>query len=241
MNETKIEDMIDYNNTNFGQIENVLTIFKAYNQANIEQDTPWSIWPEWELCLTAIDSDIWFEDDDDSDLIEAIRSHWLSVMQHLHDSENISLNGHTIEILGQHGNTFSFDVSFDSECWIGPGELEDHVQEVQDKMGKRFIQRPIPFNTPNHINHSLGELWFCPSHVPEYGGKQTYFSTSTICITPTDGHTFPSALLTLLHLCLDDSEIWAIGYLADAQILERAEWLDENWPNGVPDQDLEYQ
>ena len=66
MNETKIEDMIDYNNANFGQIENVLTIFKAYNQANIEQDTAWSIWPEWELCLTAIDSDIWFEDDDDS-------------------------------------------------------------------------------------------------------------------------------------------------------------------------------
>ena len=33
------EEMIDHNNANFSQIENIMTIFVAYNQANIQQGT----------------------------------------------------------------------------------------------------------------------------------------------------------------------------------------------------------
>ena len=35
------DEMIDHNNANFSQIENIMTIFVAYNQTNIQQGTPW--------------------------------------------------------------------------------------------------------------------------------------------------------------------------------------------------------
>ncbi len=79
-------EMIDHNNANFSQVENVMTIFVAYNQANIQQGTPWSNWPEWELCLTAINSDIHFEEEDETGEFRVLREHWLAVMQFIHDS-----------------------------------------------------------------------------------------------------------------------------------------------------------
>ncbi len=48
------DEMIDHNNANFLQIENVMTIFVAYNQKNIQQGVNWDTWPDWELCLTAM-------------------------------------------------------------------------------------------------------------------------------------------------------------------------------------------
>ena len=43
------EEMIDHNNANFLQIENVMIIFVAYNQSNIQDGNDWDTWPEWEL------------------------------------------------------------------------------------------------------------------------------------------------------------------------------------------------
>ena len=68
------EEMIDHNNANFAQIENILGIFVAYNQANIQKETDWDAWPEWELCLTEMNADIHFEYDDDSDEIKVTGS-----------------------------------------------------------------------------------------------------------------------------------------------------------------------
>jgi len=56
-----------------------------------------------------------------------------------------------------------------------------------------------------------------------------------------NGETFPSALLSLLCLCIDDTRIWSIAFLEDSQAMERVQRMEENWPGGIPDQDWEYQ
>jgi hypothetical protein len=235
------EEMIDHNNANFSQIENVMTIFVAYNQANIQQGTPWDTWPEWELCLTAMNPDVHFEEEDESSEFSALREHWLAVMQFIHDSEHITIDGYTITVKGSHGHTFSFDICFENEFWLGPGEMETHVQKVIDSIGRRFISRPIPYIMPSGISHSLESHWVCPEHVPKYGGKDTHFTEDSFCLMKADDDTFPTALYSLLNLCIDDTRIWAIAYLEDVEKRERAQWMEENWPGGIPDQDWEYQ
>jgi hypothetical protein len=235
------EDMIDHNNANFSQIENIMTIFVAYNQINIQKGTPWDKWPEWELCLTSMNHDIHFEDLDESGEFATHREHWLAVMQYIHDSEHISIDGYKIAVEGLHGNTFDFDICLENEFWLPSREMEKYVEKVIDKIGTRFITRPIIHTSPNHINHDRGDLWVCPHHVPKHGGEQTYFTGGSFCLTKSDDDTFPSALHSLLSLCIDDTRIWAIGYLSDQTNLERAEWMAEYWPGGIPDQDWEYQ
>jgi len=235
------DEMIDHNNANFSQIENVMTIFVAYNQAHIQQGTPWDTWPEWELCLTAMNPDVHFESEDESSEFRALREHWLAVMQFIHDSEHITVDGYNITVKGSHGNTFSFDICFENEFWLCPGEMENHVQKVIDKYGTRFITRPIPYIMPSGVSHSLESMWICPEHVPKYGGKDTHFTGDYFCLMKADDDTFPAALHSLLNLCIDDTRIWAIAYLEDFEALERAQWMNENWPGGIPDQDWEYQ
>ncbi len=235
------EEMIDHNNANFSQIENLMTIFVAYNQVNIQQETPWGNWPEWELCLTSINSDVHFVETDTDGEYSALRSHWLALMQFIHDSDEISIDGYTVTVKGCHGNTFDFDICLENEFWLSPGEMENWVEEVVDKYGKRFITKPIPAISPGCVEHDLEDLWVCPEHVPKYGGKQTYFTGHGICLSRADGDSFPSALLSLLSLCIDDTRIWAIAYLSDAEAMQRAQWLEEERPGGIPDQDWEYQ
>ena len=235
------EDMIDHNNANFSQIENIMTIFVAYNQANIQQGTPWDNWPDWELCLTEINSDVHFELEDDSDEVRAQREHWLAVMQFIHDSEDITADGYAITVNGSHGHTFSFDICFDNELWLCLGEMDKHVEKILDKYGTRFITRPNPYIMPSGVNHSLGPMWICPEYVPKYGGQDTHFTGDYFCLMKGDGDSFPTALHSLLNLCIDDTEIWAIAYIDDLKSQGRAEWMDENWPGGIPDQDWEYQ
>ena len=68
------DEMIDHNNANFLEIENVLTIFVAYNQKNIQQGITWDTWPDWELCLTAMSFDTAIESEDDSDEVKILRN-----------------------------------------------------------------------------------------------------------------------------------------------------------------------
>ena len=233
------EDMIDHNDANFSQIENIMTIFVAYNQANIQQGTPWDNWPDWELCLTAMNPDVHFEDEDESDEIRAVREHWLAVMQFIHDSEHIELDGYGITVNGVHGNTFNFVICFQTEFWGDPIMTKDGLQECFNGIGLDPI--PFPHITPSQIGHSLGPLWVCPKHVPKFGGEQTYDTDDTICIRKDRDDTFPSALHSLLNLCIDDTKIWADVCASDLEMQERRVWMNENWPGGIPDQDWEYQ
>ena len=100
------DEMIAHNNANFLQIENVMTIFVAYNQKNIQLGVNWDTWPDWELCLTAMSFDVAIESEDDSEEIKILRQHWLGVMQFIHDNQNISIDGYTVKIQGMYGNTF---------------------------------------------------------------------------------------------------------------------------------------
>ena len=93
----------------------------------------------------------------------------------------------------------------------------------------------------NAIQHSLGEYWICPKHVPEYGGKATeYTHGSTFCFHGSAYESFPEALMILTNLCIDDSEIWRIQYVEDRKNSAHVAWMEENWPNGRPE-DFDYQ
>ena len=223
------QEDIGPNDANFSQIENIMTIFVASNQANIQQGTPWDNWPEWELCLTAMNPDIHFENEEDSDEIKAVREHWLAVMQFIHDSEHIELDDYLITVNGLHGNTFNFVICFQTEMWGTPIMTKDGLQEC--------INLPIPFPhlNPTQIGHSLGPLWVCPEHVPEYGGEKFHCSGDSICISKDSDDTFPSALHSLLNLCIDDTKIWADVCGSDLVKSERRLWMFGNWPGGVPD------
>ena len=58
----KPEDMIDYNKE-LDTINGLMSIFYAYNQQNQDEEKRWTVWPEWELCLTSIDASLHFEDE----------------------------------------------------------------------------------------------------------------------------------------------------------------------------------
>jgi hypothetical protein len=232
------EDMIDHNDANFSQIEKIMTIFVAYNQANIQQGTPWDNWPDWELCLTAMNPDVHFEDEGESVGIRAVREHWLAVMQFIHDSEHIELDDYLITVNGVHGNTFNFAICFQTEMWGTPIMTKDGLQECFKDIGLDPI--PFPHITPSEIGHSLGPLWVCPEHVPEYGGEQFYCSEDSICISKGRDDTFPSALYSLLNLCIDDTKIWANACASDLEMHNNMHRMNENWPGGIPE-DWEYQ
>ena len=51
----KPEDMIDYNEE-LDTINGLMSIFYAYNQQNQDEKKRWSVWPEWELCLTSMNA-----------------------------------------------------------------------------------------------------------------------------------------------------------------------------------------
>ena len=233
------EDMIDHNNANFSQIENIMTIFVAYNQANIQQGTPWDNWPDWELCLTAMNPDIHFEVEEDSNEIKAVREHWLVVMQFIHDSEHIEFDGYAITVNGVHGNIFNFVICFQTESWGDPIMTKDGEQECFSGIGLDPI--PFPHIMPSEIGHSLGPLWVCPEHVPKYGGEQFYCSEGSICISKDIDGPFPLALYSLLNLCIDDTKIWADACARDLEFHKNLHKMEEDWPGGIPDQDWEYQ
>ena len=48
------------------------------------------------------------------------------------------------------------------------------------------------------------------------------------------------SLMILTNLCIDDSEIWRIQYVEDRKNSAHVAWMEENWPNGRPE-DFDYQ
>ena len=56
------EEMIDHNG-NLDTVSGLMSIFFAYNQKQVDEGTTWSTWPDWELCLTSMNDNLHFEDD----------------------------------------------------------------------------------------------------------------------------------------------------------------------------------
>mgnify|MGYP000232093167 CR=1 FL=1 len=99
---THPNDIIDHN-ANLQLPEKFIQIFSAYNQHNIAESKEWDTWPEWELVLTSLDDFLTFgEPETDPPELVAEREHWLALMQFMHGSSAISIDGYTVTVTGNY-------------------------------------------------------------------------------------------------------------------------------------------
>ena len=243
----KPEDMIDYN-SELDTIDGLMSIFYAYNQQNQDEKKRWSIWPEWELCLTSMEDLIHFEDEKDSKDVRATREHWLSFFEFIYDHDSITYDGYTLVIKGNHDTTFSFDISIEEDCWANPGSMNDYIMKKEEWKKKK--ENDSTFRWKYHfsqigfkdvVEHSLGSFWICPKHVPHYGGMQTVHTPdSWFCFHKSSDESLPLSMMSLIHLCIDDTEIWNIQFEEDQGTREYIEKMEKEWPGGRPE-DYYYQ
>tara|TARA_B100000459_G_scaffold49605_1_gene26289 strand:- start:364 stop:1185 length:822 start_codon:yes stop_codon:yes gene_type:complete len=236
------DQLIDHD-ANLDQPEAFFGIFAAYNQHNIASGTKWDTWPSWELCLTEMDIGLHFlmpEIDTHKDWVQ--REHWLALAQTIHENPAISMEGYTITIEGQHGHTFGFDFSVELEAWGAPGTYANHKAEMVafGKKPKAWMWAVPSWSFTGTVSHSLGPYWTCPDYIPEYGGESTIHTPDDYFCIDGVNETFPSNLLSLIHLCFEDHHIWVMQYkdaLATAEYIAKVE---REWPGGRPE-DYEYQ
>jgi hypothetical protein len=225
-----------------------MSIFYAYNQKNQDEKKRWSVWPEWELCLTSMKESIHFEDEKDSNDVRVTREHWLSFFELIYNHESITYDGYTLAIKGNHGTTFSFDISLEEDCWANPGSMNDYakkkdewkkMKEIDSRHKWKYHFSQIGFK--DVVQHSLGSFWICPKHVPNYGGMQSvHTADSWYCFHKSSDESLPLSMMSLIHLCIDDTEIWNIQIEEDQRTREYIEKMEKEWPFGRPE-DYYYQ
>jgi hypothetical protein len=239
------DEIIDHNG-NLQLPSKFIEIFSAYNQHNSAEGKDWDTWPEWELVLTSLDDFLTFgEPNDDSLEVSAERQHWLTLMQFMHDSKAITIDGYTIKVLGNYGHTFSFDMCIEYEDWVTPGSLVKHYEKTVgtgvEQLGPPWQPNVLQYFMKGMIEHSLGAFWICPEHVPMYGGKPTVQATEVdFCIEKVEGQCFPLAMFSMLNLCIEDTHIWKMGFEHDLAQIEYIKEVENEWPSGRPHQDREY-
>lgn len=233
----KPEDLIDYN-AELDMPGEFFKIFTAYNQHNIAENKPWNNWPDWELCLTSMDSDLHFEDPErDGPEKIAKREHWLALAQFIHEHKALSIDEYTINIKGRNGNTFSLDFCLEIECWGTPGTYAEHKKSLESnaKKPKAWMSSRQLYPFEHQIGHSLGPWWTCPEYIPEYGGQSTIHTPdSSFCVSGT-GDSFPSSLLSALQLCIDDYKMWIIQYKEAKSTAEYIQKIEREYPSGRPE------
>ncbi len=239
---THPDELIDHD-ANLDEPAAFFGIFAAYNQHNIANGTRWDTWPSWELCLTEMDIGLHFlmpEIDTHKDWVQ--REHWLALAETLHDHPSISMDGYTITIQGQHGHTFCFDFSVELEAWGAPGTYAGHKADMVAfaKKPKAWMWAVPLWSYADNVGHSLGPYWTCPDYIPEYGGKSTIYTPDDYFCIDGVNETFPSNLLSLIHLCLEDHHIWVMQYKDALATEEYTERMEREWPGGRPE-DYEYQ
>ena len=170
------------------------------------------------------------------------REHWLGLAQTVHDHPSISMEGYTITVQGQNGHEFAFDFCLDIEKWGAPGTFAAYEARKKAAASKPMAWKwaPPAYLYANNVAHSLGEYWTCPDHIPEYGGETTaYTHDHFFCIDHLAG-TFPSNVLSLIHLCIEDHHIWVMQYEEAQNMQAYVEEMEREWPGGRPE-DFEYQ
>ena len=233
--------LIDHNG-NLDLPEAFIQIFAAYNQHNIRDGKAWDTWPEWELVLTSMKNELHFADSEsDTAGILAERQNWLSLVQLMHDSEAVRIDGYTISIEGLHGHQFTFDMFLEHEIWADTWNCGvkhyEYLKEYSKALGPPLKRK----ETRVVVEHSLEAFWKCPEHVPKYGGQSTKLThDNRVCIEKEEGNTFPLAMYALIQLCIDDTEIWKIQFEKDLADFEHRVLFDRKWPGGRPE-DWEYQ
>ena len=152
------------------------------------------------------------------------------------------MDGYTITIQGQHGHTFGFDFSVELEAWGAPGTYAQHKAEMVAfaKKPKAWMWAVPSWSYTGTVNQSLGPYWTCPDYIPEHGGETTaYTHDHYFCIDHLAG-TFPSNVLSLIHLCIEDHHIWVMQYEEAQNVQAYVEEMEREWPGGRPE-DYEYQ
>ena len=231
------EDLIDYD-MDLDKPKQFFDIFAAYNQHNIADNKAWDKWPEWELCLTSMKDSLHFEDlDNDKPSVIAERQHWLALAQLIYENNQISIDDYTISIDGKNGNKFAFDFCLEIGCWGTPGTFAEHKSRMESNKGKQNskVWRRQLYVFTDQIGHSLGPWWVCPEYIPIHGGKRTIHTPdSSFCVTGT-GETFPLAMLSAIHLCIDDYQIWIIQYEEAESTAEYIQRIEREYPSGRPE------
>jgi len=228
---------------NLEPAEQLMAIFSAYNHQNRADGTPWNVWPDWELVLTSMEDNLHFEDTDrDTPEIIAERQHWLNLMQFMHDSKAVSIDGYTIIIEGLHGHQFTFDMCLEYEYWVSPRSLVEHYQKTNENttgaLGPPWRRNTLLCFSRYEVEHSLEAFWQCPEHVPIYGGHPTrYTHDNRFCIDKEDSDIFPLAMYSLIQLCIDDTEIWRIQFKQDISDIGHHEFMEREFPSGRPEQE----
>lgn len=236
------DELIDHN-ANLDLPENFFGIFAAYNQHHIADGTSWDTWPSWELCLTEMDIGLHFLMpglDTHEDWVQ--REHWLALAQTIHENPAISMDGYTITIQGKNGHVFSFDFSLELEAWGAAGTYAEHKQHMEEfaKKPKAWMWAIPLWPFTDNVSHSLGPYWTCPDYIPKYGGETTVHTPDSYFCIDGVGETFPSNLLSLIHLCIDDHHLWVMQYREAASTTEYIAKVEREWPGGRPE-DYEYQ
>ena len=239
---THPDELIDHD-ANLDEPAAFFGIFAAYNQHNIAGGTRWDTWPSWELCLTEMDIGLHFlmpEIDTYEDWVQ--REHWLALAETVHDHPSISMDGYTITIQGQHGHTFGFDFSVELEVWGAPGTYAEHKADMVAfaKKPKAWMWAVPSWSYTGTVSQSLGPYWTCPDYIPEYGGESTIYTPDDYFCIDGVNETFPSNLLSLIHLCIEDHHIWVMQYKEALATAEYTERMEREWPGGRPE-DYEYQ
>tara|TARA_Y100000768_G_scaffold132589_1_gene98651 strand:- start:222 stop:1097 length:876 start_codon:yes stop_codon:yes gene_type:complete len=231
------EDLINYD-TDLDKPKEFFGIFTAYNQHNIAEKKPWNKWPEWEFCLTSMKDSLHFEDlENDKPQVIAEREHWLALAQMIYENDDISIDDYTISINGRNGNKFAFDFCLENNCWGTPGTFAEHKSRMESskvKLNPNVRKRDL-YAFEHQIGHSLGPWWTCPEYIPNHGGKRTIHTPdSSFCVTGI-GDTFPSTMLSAIHLCIDDFQIWIIQYEEAESTAEYIQRIEREYPSGRPE------
>ena len=236
------DELIDHD-ANLDEPAAFFGIFAAYNQHNIANQKRWDTWPSWELCLTSMDIGLHFlmpEIDTHDDWVQ--REHWLALAETVHDHPSIAMDGYTITIQGQNGHEFAFDFCLEIEKWGAPGTYASHKEwmDAEAKKPRSWMWSPPVYLFSNSVSHSLGAYWTCPDYIPEYGGESTVYTPDDYFCIDGVNETYPSNLLSLIHLCLEDHHIWVMQYKDALATAAYNEKVEREWPGGRPE-DFEYQ
>ena len=73
-----------------------------------------------------------------------------------------------------------------------------------------------------------------------YGGESTVYTPDDCFCIDSINETFPSNLLSLIHLCLEDHHIWVMQYEEALNTADHVARMEREWPGGRPE-DYEYQ
>ena len=170
------------------------------------------------------------------------REHWFALAETVHDHLSIAMEGYTITVQGQNGHEFAFDFCLDIEKWGAPGTFAGVRSEEEGRClkadGLEVGAARLPVR--QQCRSLIGRVLDLPRpHSRVRGRDHGLHPRPLLCIDHLAG-TFPSNVLSLIHLCIEDHHIWVMQYEEAQNMQAYVEEMEREWPGGRPE-DFEYQ